>query len=161
MGSDVDDVYDIMLGPPGGQPFNNLVLSGVDVVLPIERDLDDNPLLDDEVVLLAADGQPLQSVSSSDQEVEADEANRLLFYRFYDVPYGVYDVAVRIAGKSYVVIPGLIVRREGAFVNGKPLSAERPSAAMEPPASPPEPTPPADDELYSLPPNDVNYRDQD
>lgn len=158
---ELDDVYDVMLGGPGDEALNTLVLPELDVVVPLERDLDNNPLQDDEIVLTSIDGSMEHVLYSSDPDVEADEENRLLFYRFRFVPLGAYRVSVRIAGSLYVVIPDLLVRREGVFMGGKKLPQQRSGEKMAPPVEPEAEPPPADDELFELPRNETSYRDQE
>ena len=121
----IDSTYDVMLGNPGDELFNVLVLAGIDVVMPLERDLDRDPLQDDEVSLQSLDGAYEQVLFSSDDDVAPDDDNRLLYYRFRLVPPGVYSVFVKTAGKASEIVRGLIVRRDGVYLGTKKLTEER------------------------------------
>jgi hypothetical protein len=122
------DIHDVALGNVGEKDHNTIVLTGIDVVVPLEMDLDGDPLQDDEVHLRATHGYYEQVLSSSDEDVEVDPDARLLYYRFRFVPPGAYSVSVRIRGHLVTVLRGLVVTRSGAFVGGKKLAAEFPDA---------------------------------
>lgn len=122
--------YDVMLGNPGDDAFNVLVLGGIDVVVPLERDLDDDPLQDDEITLKSVDGTWEQTVLSGSEDVEEDDEAGVLYYRFRLVPPGIYSVFVNVAGEPAEVVRGLIVRREGVFVGGRRLRDARPDGAF-------------------------------
>jgi hypothetical protein len=131
--ADEDDVANVMLGEPGEDTWNTLVLGGTDVVVPVERDPDGDPFQDDEVWLCALDGTVVQRRYASDDEVDEDEENRLLLYRFTDVRYGVYNVWTKIGGRPSEIARGLVVRREGVFAGESALPEDRqgPGAAPE------------------------------
>jgi hypothetical protein len=122
------DIHDVALGNAGEKDHNTIALTGVDVVVPLEMDVDGDPLQDDEVHLRATHGYYEQVLSSSDEDVEADEDARLLYYRFRFVPPGAYTVSVQVRGRLVTVLRGLVVTRAGAFVSGKKLAAEFPGA---------------------------------
>jgi hypothetical protein len=122
------DVHDVALGNVGEKDHNTIVLSGVDVVVPLEMDMDGDPLQDDEVHLRAKHGQYEQVLSSSDEDVEVDTDARLLYYRFRYVPPGAYNVAVRIRDHLVTVVRGLVVTRSGVFAGGKKLDSAFPEA---------------------------------
>lgn len=128
------DIHDVALGNAGEKDHNTIVLGGVDVVVPLEMDLDGDPLQDDEVHLRATHGYYEQVLSSSDEDVEADEDARLLYYRFKFVPPGAYTVAVNVRGRLVTVLRGLVVTRAGAFVSGKKLAAEFPQGKAAAPS---------------------------
>ena len=125
-----DLVVDVMLGEPGGSTFNTLVLGGTDVVVPLERDLDEDPFQDDEVWLCASDGTVIQRRYFSDDEVEEDEDKRILFYRFTGVRYGVYSVWTKIGGQAAELFRGLLVNRTGVFLGDEALGETREGPAM-------------------------------
>lgn len=158
---DEEDTFDVMLGSVGDSAFNTLVLSGVDVVVPLELDADEDPLQDDEVLLRSVDGYYEQVLTWNDPDVARDEAHRLLHYRFRLVPPGVYNVLVRVAGESTEVLNGLIVRRDGVYIGGKRLATERSGPALAPPPPPAEPEVDPFEELFEFAPNDRPYMDQE
>ncbi|WP_224366428.1 carboxypeptidase-like regulatory domain-containing protein [Hyalangium versicolor] len=157
----MDDIYDVMLGEPGQQAHNILVLGGMDIVIPLERDLDGDPMQDDTIRLASLDGSYALVLKASDLDVEPDPDNRLLHYRFRGVPPGVYSVAVNIAGEWSVVIPDLIVRRSGAFLGERKLPSQFEGGPMSAPASADEGSPPADKELFGVPEDESPYIDQE
>lgn len=118
-----------------------------DIVVPLERDLDDDPLHDDEVVLKDADGVIVRRVFASDDDVAEDPDSGMLLYTFRDVPFGVYSVAVAVGAQQHPVIAQVIVRAKGVFVGDEQLGADDPleklTRAQEPTA---DPEPPADAE---------------
>ena len=127
----VDD-HAVMLRDVGDAGFNTIRLTGVDLVVPVELDLDGDPLMDDVVSLRSAHGRYEQTLVVGDPDVEIVEAQRLAYYRFTDVPPGLYRVAVRIRDRWVRVIDGLLVTVEGAFVRGEALGAELPSEVVAP-----------------------------
>jgi hypothetical protein len=114
MDDDTLACHAVSFGNPGEHDRNTLVLTGVDLVLPLEMDLDGDPLHDDEVRLCSAAGFE-RVLRVSDDDVERDFERRIASYRFRAVPPGVYDVATRIAGAWIDVLRGLVVKRAGVF----------------------------------------------
>ena len=125
-----EKVFNVMLGEPGEDTWNTLVLGGTDVVVPIERDASVDPFQDDEVCLRALGGGWERRVCSGDDDAEEDEESGLLHCRFRDVPFGVYSVFVVSAGREVETVRGLVVRHEGVFIGDKPLSEARDGEAM-------------------------------
>ena len=132
MADDEPEIVDVMLGEVGAKPMNTLMLERTDVVVPLERDLDGDPFQDDEVWLCTEDGTLVRRLYSSDEEVEEDEDNRLLLYRFNDLRYGVYGIWTKIGGQPVEVLRGLVVRREGVFMHGEALGETREGSACAP-----------------------------
>jgi hypothetical protein len=157
----MDEIYDVMLGEPGQKASNVLVLGGMDIVIPLERDMDGDPLQDDTVRLASLDGGYEQVLQASDLDVEPDPDNRLLHYRFREVPPGVYAVSVNVAGTWSVVIPDLIVRRNGAFIGERKLPSQFEGGPMSSPSEPEPGPPPTDEELFGIPTDDLPYIDQE
>jgi hypothetical protein len=56
----------------------------------------------------------------------------MMFYRFEDVPLGVYRVAVCVAGEWHDLMHNLIVARDGVFLGGKKLETEKPALQAAP-----------------------------
>lgn len=127
-----EKVFNVMLGEPGEDTWNTLVLGGADVVVPVERDAHADPFQDDEVRLRSLDGGWEHRVCSSDDDVEDDEESGLLLCRFRDVPFGVYSAFVVSAGVEVETLHGLVVRREGVFIGDKLLSEARDGEPMAP-----------------------------
>jgi hypothetical protein len=160
----MEDVRDVMVGAPGDKAGNVLVLGGVDVVIPLDMDLDSDPLQDDEVWLRRPDGSVVQVLYSSDPDVERNEEQRLFFYGFRDVPYGIYTVSVKVADQLYDAIRGLVVCKDGVFINGEKLSNEWKAPPPSPaPAPAPDPAPeaPGDPAAALQPWDDGAYLDQE
>jgi hypothetical protein len=93
----------------------------VDLVIPLEIDLDDDPSRDDQIRLRALDGTFQQTLVSSDPRVEQSAEHPLLLYGFKDVPIGAYTVEVRIGNEWYEVLRELRVSRDSATVHGEPF----------------------------------------
>jgi hypothetical protein len=128
------DVHDVALGNVDEEDFNTLVLSGIDIVVPVEMDIDDDPLQDDEVRLRSEDGYYDRVLRSSDPDVEPDSEAGYLNYCFRLVPPGVYRVSVRVHDSWSLLVRGLVVKRDGVYINGEQLDDQ-------PPANPPAPAP--------------------
>ncbi len=117
--------FDVALGNPGEQDHNTLVLTGVDLVVPLERDLDGDPLQNDEVHLCAVDRSFERVLTVDDPDVR-DEGDGALWYEFRGLPYGVYDLRVRVGAQLVEVMRGLDVRRRGVFFQGTRLDEAAP-----------------------------------
>lgn len=117
------ETFDVSLGNRGERSHNTLVLPGVDLVVPLERDLDGDPLQNDEVHLVADDGTLDLQLTVDDPAVR-DEGDGLLRYEFRAVPFGVYHVRVRVGGELIEVMHGLEVRRRGVFHDGARIDGE-------------------------------------
>lgn len=140
MGQDADPrrlERDVAVFEGGDRHTNTIVLRGADIIVPLSRDLDDDPLQDDEVRLQREDGHFERVVRSSDVDVEPHGDTELL-YHFRDVPPGLYRVSVRVAGQWADVIVDLIVRRGGVFCNGERVE-QGPAAAPSPATDDEEP----------------------
>ena len=129
-----EDIIGVMLGEPGEDTWNTLVLDRTDLIVPLERDFDNDPLQDDEVWLTAADGTVLHRLYSSDEDVSEDPEKRLRFYHFRDLRYGVYHVRVNVAGQAREVLRDIVIRAEGVFIGEKalPTTHDRPPLALDP-----------------------------
>jgi hypothetical protein len=133
----LQETHDVALGNPDEDDHNTIVLSGIDIVIPVELDMDDDPFQDDSVRLRAEHGHYDQVLVASDPDVEVDAEARWLYYRFRLVPPGVYRASVRIGTDWMPLLRGLVVTKEGAFVNGEPLGEDPPTespAEVEPDA---------------------------
>ena len=111
-------------------------LLGVDVIVPLELDLDGDPLQDDEVRLRSRDGEYERVLWISDRNVTRDEPNRLAHYRFRRVPFGYYDVAARIGGRWVTIFRKVLVMLSGVYGLDQQLTEDPPK-----PALPAEPAP--------------------
>jgi len=132
MADDEPEIVDVMLGDVGARPMNTLMLERTDVTIPLERDLDGDPFQDDEVWLCTEDGTIVKRLYSNDEDVEEDTDSRLLLYHFRNLRYGVYAIWTRIGSHPVEVLRGLIVRREGVFMNGEQLGETREAPAIAP-----------------------------
>jgi hypothetical protein len=119
------------------------VRSGIDLVIPLEWDIDGDPLQDDEVRLAHVEGEYDSTLLVGDEDVTADPERRLFLYRFRAVPPGEYTVSIRVAEEWYVLVRGLIVTPTGARIGGSrlpnTLPEGKPALSDPPPPEPPEP----------------------
>lgn len=142
----LQETYDVALGNKGEKDFNTITLSGIDLVLPVELDMDGDPLQDDAVRLRSEHGFYDQVLTARDPDVEVDTDNRYLFYRFRFVTPGSYRASVLIGDHWVPLLRGIVVTKEGAFVGGKKLGEDRPQTS---PADPEES--PAEGDLEGAP----------
>ena len=124
--------FEVALGNSHERDHNTLVLSGIDLVVPLEIDLDCDPLHDDEVRLASEDGAFERVLLSSDPHVTPDAAKRLLLYRFRAVPPGLYRLAVKVGERWSDLVVGLVVSARGAFLGDRALGDGEPEAPDEP-----------------------------
>jgi hypothetical protein len=119
--------------------FATLVVTGVDLEVPVEADLDDDPLQNDRVALDGADGSR-RVLEVGDPDVRLDPGRRMYLYRFRDVAKGVYTLSARLShGRWAPIIAGVVVTRQGATHAGRALSTSAAPAIPEPqPAQPPD-----------------------
>ena len=128
------ETHEVALGNESEQDHNTIVLTGVDVVLPLEMDLDGDPLQDDEANLRSASGHYDKTLTVADHDVTPDKENGQLLYRFRDVPPGHYRVAVKVADRWVPVLRGIVITKDGAFHGNKKLGSEvSPVKAAPPP----------------------------
>ncbi len=125
--NEATEIHEVALGNFGEDDYNTLVLTGIDLVVPLEMDVDGDPLQDDEVRLSSEHGYWSRVLRVSDADVVPDPTTRLLLYRFRFVPPGVYRLATRVGGRWSPLASGIVVTREGAFFGGQPLSDEPPT----------------------------------
>src|SRR5438477_5932612 len=72
------------------------VRAGLDLIIPLEIDLDDDPDNDDQIRLRQLNGAYDIVVTADSKQVREHEENPLALYRFRDVPAGEYDAAVKV-----------------------------------------------------------------
>lgn len=138
----VETSHDVATFDEGDGNVNVLVLPGHDVIVPVEMDPDGDPLQDDGASLDSVGGAYQRFLHPGGADVEADQAKRLWYYRFRDVPYGVYRVSLHVGETWTYLFTDLVVRREGVFAGNKKLGAEKPkdgaapSAELEPAPEP-------------------------
>jgi len=126
----------VVVGAPDAPSLNTIVLGGATVVVPVELVPEEDPLHDDEVRLWSSSGHYDRTLKTSDVEVDPDPDSRLMHYRFDDVPFGVYRVAVCAAGEWHDLMRGLVVAPDGIYLGGKQLLADRPKLSVAPPNLP-------------------------
>lgn len=123
-----DITHDVALFNPGETLHNTIVLGGVNVVIPLELDMDGDPFQDDAVCLRSHGGDWEHVCLSSDPEVTVDPDARHLYYPFHDVPSGLFNVDVRIADRWVIVIANLLVSRGIAYLGDTPLTDSIPDS---------------------------------
>lgn len=126
----------------GEKDWNTIVLPGMELIIPLEEDLDCDPLQDDEIRLLDLAGGQERIVKSSDPEAVPKHEERLIYYHFKNVLPGIYKLSVRIGGHWADLLNDLIVTPKGAFIGRQRLDAAAPNVKFDsrrvaPP--PPEP----------------------
>lgn len=102
---------------PDDNKYNTLVLSGIELVIPLEADLDADPNTRDSIKLVSQDGAYECVLTVGDTEVVKDGENPLYFYHFHFVPPGFYRVEVKIGEEWVPIISDLQVNQEGVFLN--------------------------------------------
>jgi len=118
------NVYHVATMLPSQKGKNTIVLAGIDLVVPLEMDLDEDPLQDDEVKLVRNDGHFERILQASDVDVTREKDGERLFYCFRDVPPGLYSVLVRISVHEWsAVVEGIVVTTKSARWNDQDLSA--------------------------------------
>ncbi len=141
----IDDRCAIHVAPGTTQDTtsNVLVLAGVDIELPLEADLDGDPLHDDEVRLEGADGS-LRTLTADDPDVRLAPDRRLHLYRFCDVPAGIYSLSAKLSDGTWApIMTGLVVTKAGVRLGGDVLADRDAPAVPEdaPRVEPAEPEP--------------------
>jgi hypothetical protein len=109
--------HNVALFEKGDRHFNTLV-AAVDLVFPLEADLDGDPEQDDEVRLKSVAGHYVASLHAHDDAVELHPETALLLYRFEDVPKGVYTLEVRIGSRWSALLYEIEIRKDGVYVAG-------------------------------------------
>jgi hypothetical protein len=136
-----EQILDVMLGTPGDKGVNTLILGGIDLEVPLEMDLDADPLHDDEVRLQSEDGSYEDVLCASEPDVRADLDKNLYIYCFRSVPPGLYHIQVRTSDQKWAtVITGIVVGRKGVRIGDTELEDKDPDKI--PAATPPPPPPP-------------------
>ncbi len=107
--------FPVALNRAPDSSYNTIVLGGLDLIIPLEIDLDKDPTEPDEIRLQSAGRWYESHVKSDDPEVEPDGENPLLLYPFRDVPPGIYTISVKVGGKWRDVLTGFRVTRDGVF----------------------------------------------
>lgn len=129
----LQETYDVALGNKGEKDYNTIVLSGIDIVIPVELDIDGDPFQDDAVRLRAEHGHFDQVLTARDPDVEVDTSGKYLYYRFRYVPPGAYRASVRIGDDWVPLVRGIVVTKDGAFASGQKLGEDRPATAAADP----------------------------
>lgn len=141
---------DVVLGTPEDKAHNVVVLTGYDIEVPIEADLDDNPLQDDELRMTGRDGSE-RILTVRDPDVRLDVRRKLYLYRFRLVPPGSYTIALRNTDRDWATVAtGVQVGKRGVLFGGAKLE-DKPAPAIPPEPPAPEPTPAPDLEFVPQP----------
>jgi hypothetical protein len=124
---------DVALGTSNDQACNVVVLSGVDLEIPLEADLDHDPVHEDELLLEGSDGS-VRHLSGSDPDVRLDLDKKLHIYRFRSVPPGEYSLSARLSDGVWASIAtGIRIDKRGASFGGKLLTDAPPPKPAEAP----------------------------
>jgi hypothetical protein len=134
---------------PADREWNTIVLEGLDVVIPLQEDLDCDPLQDDEIRLQNLDGSFEKILNASDPDANPDHDKLVINYNFRKVPAGLYRISVRTGEVWVDVSTELIVSPRGAFFLGKKLSQNPPRASFKGRLEEPEPASEEEDDPWS------------
>jgi hypothetical protein len=104
---------------PNDQTKNTLVIGGVDVVIPLEIDVDDDPRSHEHIRLCSEDGLFEAHLQAGGPDVRQDGDHPLLFCTFRDVPPGLYSLEVRIGNAWYKILASLQITRDEAQLGGQ------------------------------------------
>jgi hypothetical protein len=98
--------------PAGAGTHNTLVLGVVDLEIPLEADLDDDPGSPDTLRLRKQDGGYEAVLRGDHPDVQPDGDSPLLLYCFKAVPLGIYDLELETEDGWLTVIDELVVTGE-------------------------------------------------
>ncbi len=144
----IERKYDVALNLEGGSDHNTLVIGGLDLIVPLEEDLDKDPENPDEIRLKSDDGSYEAHVRSTDEGVERSGNDPLLLYPFRDVPPGIYTLAVKVHEEWTNVLARFRVTRDGAFWGETSLEAAANGSDLgKPEPEYPDPDPAEDEPL--------------
>ena len=104
---------------PDDNYYNTLILGDIEVVIPLEVDLENDPDDPDKLRLESEDGSYSVELTAGSEGVEQDGDNALNYYHFTGVIPGTYSVDVKVGDDWHTVIRGLEVNYKGAFVDGQ------------------------------------------
>jgi len=119
----------------------------VELIVPLERDIDGNPFQRDLVRLRQLDGGYESQLMEGDPDVRRDGENPLNFFHFQQVPPGRYAIDVYTQDTWRTILHGLTVSTAGAFYGQEsfedPDKGGNMGVPLENPAAPhfDEPTP--------------------
>jgi hypothetical protein len=88
----------------------------VELVIPLEEDLDDDPNEPDRIRLRQLDGSYQSVLVEGGENVRKDGDNPLHYYHFQLVPPGLYTVEVFTHNHWHTILTGLSVSTQGAFM---------------------------------------------
>jgi hypothetical protein len=142
-----DEWFDVTLNNPGEDDFSTLCITGKDVVVPLERDVEADPFQDDEVRLVSEDGAYDVTLHIAHDAVEDLEDDRLRTYTFHDVPPGLYAVWVCVGGLWTQTMRHLAVLKRSSYHAGRELTEGDPVAI-----APTQPAEHEEDEDHDEPP---------
>lgn len=138
-----DEELGVAPATSGETKVNTIAVLHSDVVVPLEMDLDGDPLQDDEVRIRTIDGSFERVLRANGPGVERDQAAGLFRYHFADLRYGAYRLGVRV-GDRWGDVGDLVVRAGATTISGTQLSTQPQPIQLPPAVEPPEqPEPPA------------------
>jgi hypothetical protein len=131
--------HSVSLQNPGETECNTLTIAAIDITIPLQEDLDCDPLQDDEIRIQSLAGGYEKIVRASDADAVPNHDHAMIHYKFRAVPAGLYKISVRIHGHWVDVSNQLIVTPKGAWLDTTKLTAEpgpprlRPRTLTSPP----------------------------
>ena len=96
----------------------------VELIIPLEEDIDGDPETPDRIRLIQQDGAYTAELTVGDPDVVKDGENPLYYYHFHAVPPGKYAVEVFAHKHWHAILAGLQVSVQGAFYSGKSFEAD-------------------------------------
>jgi hypothetical protein len=117
-----DDRYPVALNAAPGEAVNTLVLAGLDLVFPLEADLDGDPDTEDVVRLWSEDGMYDRSLTKRNSDVQPEGDAPILAYTFRDVPPGIYRLSAVVRDRQFDILRDIVVTRTDALHGGTSLA---------------------------------------
>ena len=126
-----ETAYAVALFNRGEREYNTIVLPGVELVIPLEEDVDCDPFQDDEIRLSEIGGGAERIVKSSDAAAVPNHEERLIYYHFADVLPGLYRLSVRIGGQWVELANDIVVTPRGAYAGRRRLGGAPSKVAFD------------------------------
>lgn len=99
---------------PGDEQHNTLVIGDIEVIIPLEEDLDDDPKTPDQVRLRNQAGLYQATLTEGGPGVEPDGDNPLNRYHFPAVVPGYYTIEVKVGKNWHAVARDIHITRDDA-----------------------------------------------
>jgi hypothetical protein len=125
----MSDTY-VAVCHPGERYHNTIVLGDIEVVIPLEGDLDDDPDTLDCVRLRHQDGLYEATLTEGSPGVEPDGQNPLNRYHFPAAVPGPYTIEVKVGDTWHAVARDVNITRNGAHFEAIDLEGDADGSVM-------------------------------